>query len=242
MADLTDRQKQLLKSVVELYVKGGEPVSSELIEKAYDLGVSPATIRNEMVKLTDSGFLKQPHTSAGRVPTSMGFRVYINELMKEKEMSIIDEVAIRQQVLDQRAHFSRVLQVATRALAKKSGMLALAVNGNEVYYTGAANILDLPEFYDIDVTRFVLSMFDEFSILERIISLAQGTDKVHVIFGEETEFAPLRPTSFAFMDYEFGQGNAGVIGVIGPNRLNFPVVIPYLRYVGRVLEEVGRGV
>src|SRR5207253_444065 len=96
MTDLSDRQKDLLKAIVELYVKEGEPVGSQNVEKAYNLGVSPATIRNEMVKLTESGFLKQPHTSAGRIPTSMGFRVYIGELMKEKELPISAEVSIKE--------------------------------------------------------------------------------------------------------------------------------------------------
>lgn len=237
--DLSERQKQLLKSIIELYVKTGEPISSELIEKNYHIGVSPATIRNEMVKLTDSGYLKQPHTSAGRVPTSMGFRLYISELMKEKEVPVVDEVMIRQQVMDARTHFDRMVQEATRALAKKCNTLALSTNDGEVYYTGAAKILDLPEFFDIDVTRFILSLFDEGSVLQQILGLAQGVDPLHVIFGEETAYEYLRPTSFAFLNYG-GQEDNNIIGVIGPDRLNFPVVIPYLRYIGEVLSEAGR--
>lgn len=240
MADLGDRQRQLLKAIIELYVKTGEPVSSELIEKSYDLGISPATIRNEMVRLSDAGYLKQLHTSAGRTPTSMGFRFYINELMKEKELPVVDEVTIRQQVLDVRTQFNQMLQAATKALAKKCNTLALAVNGPDIYYTGAANILDIPEFYDIDVTRFVLSLFDECSILQQILNKASGDDVIHVIFGEETEYEYLRPTSFTFLDFSLGPQREGIIGVIGPNRLNFPVVIPYLRYIGEVLTEANR--
>lgn len=237
--DLTDRQKQLLKAIIELYVKSGEPISSDAIEKNCSLGVSPATIRNEMVRLTDLGFLKQPHTSAGRVPTALGFRLYISELMQEKQLSVVDEVSIRQQVLDARAEFDGMVQAATRALARKCGTLALAISGDNVYYTGAANILDLPEFYDIDVTRFVLSMFDEYSVLQKIIEMAQGAEALHIIFGEETEFEYLTSTSFAFLNFEIGT-HQGVIGVIGPNRLNFPVVIPYLKYIGGLLSEAGR--
>lgn len=238
--DLSDRQRQLLKAIIELYVKSGEPVSSELIEKNYNLGVSPATIRNEMVRLTDGGFLKQPHTSAGRAPTSMGFRFYINELMKEKELPVVDEVTIRQQLLDRRTQFNRMMEEAARALARKCNTLAVAVNDGDVYYAGAANILDLPEFFDIDVTRFVLSMFDEYSILEAVLKKAQGTEPLHVIFGEETDYEFLRPTSFAFINFESNLEHQGVIGIIGPDRLNFPVVLPYLRYVAEVLGEEKR--
>ncbi|OGE20161.1 hypothetical protein A3A14_01745 [Candidatus Daviesbacteria bacterium RIFCSPLOWO2_01_FULL_43_38] len=240
MTDLSERQKQLLTAIVELYVKTGEPISSDAIEKYHTLGVSPATIRNEMVRLTDAGFLKQPHTSAGRVPTAMGFRLYVKDLMKERQVPIVDEVNIRQELLDTRTEFDHMVQTATRALAKKCSTLALAINGNEIYYSGAANILDLPEFYDIDVTRFVLSMFDELSILQRVIDQAQGPEPLHIIFGEETGFEYLKPTSFAFLNFDAGSTRQGVIGVIGPNRLNFPLVIPYLRYIGSVLSEAGR--
>src|SRR3989344_3380098 len=102
MVDLTDRQKDLLKAIVELYVKTGEPIGSEVLDKEYNLGVSPATIRAEMVKLTQEGFLKQPHTSAGRIPTSMGFRLYIAELMKEKDMPVAAEVSIKEHLWQQR--------------------------------------------------------------------------------------------------------------------------------------------
>lgn len=240
MTDLSERQKQLLKAIIEIYVKTGEPVASDAIEKNYDLGVSPATIRNEMVRLTDAGFLKQPHTSAGRTPTSLGFRLYISELMKEKEVPVVDEVNIRQQVMDVRSEFDTMVKTATRALAKKCRTLAISVNGDDVYYAGAANILDLPEFYDIDVTRFVLSMFDEYSILQQVLDKATGSEPLHIIFGEETDFEYLRPTSFAFINFDNYLGTPGVIGVVGPDRLNFPVVLPYLKYVGNILAEASR--
>lgn len=241
MSDLSERQRQLLKAVIELYAKDGSPVGSESVEKHFDLGVSPATIRNEMVRLTDMGYLKQPHTSAGRIPTAIAFRVYINELMKEREVPVVDEVTIRQQVMEHKTAYERMLKEATKALAKKCGMLAMALDDEgELYYAGAANILDIPEFYDIDVARFVLSLFDEYPTLQQILGKAQGTEPLHIIFGEETEYEFLHPTSFAFLRYGSEGAHGGVLGVIGPARLNYPVVLPYLKYVGRVLTEAGR--
>ena len=240
MPDLSDRQRLLLKAIVEEYIDNAEPVGSEIVERKYNLGVSPATIRNEMVRLTDLGFLRQPHTSAGRVPTSIGFRFYIQELMKEKQLPVAAEVAIKEDMWQQRHQQDRLLSQAVRSLAQRCSMLGLAVDDQgQIFYSGAANILDWPEFYDIDVTRFVLSLFDEFPTLQQIIGKAVGNDPIHILFGEELEYEHLRTTGFVFTRYEMGQ-RGGVIGVIGPARMNFALIIPYIKYIKNLLYEAGR--
>ena len=119
-------------------------------------------------------------------------------------------------------------------------MLGLALDDEgQIFYAGAANILDWPEFYDIDVTRFVLGLFDELPTLREILGKATGLDPMHVLFGDELEFENLRPTGFVFTRYEMG-AKEGVIGVIGPARMNFPLIIPYVRYVKNLLFEAGR--
>lgn len=240
MVDLTDRQKALLKAIIEEYIESAEPVGSEIIERKYDLGISPATIRIEMVRLTDAGFLRQPHTSAGRVPTSMGFRLYVAELMKEKQMPVTAEVSIKEQMWQQRYKQERLLKEAVKSLAKQCDMLGLAIDSDlQVYYAGAANILDWPEFYDIDVTRFVLGLFDENPRLQEIIGRAQGSDPVHILFGEDMEFEYLRSTGFVFTRYELDPEKQGIIGVIGPARMNFPKVLPFVKYVRDLIVEAG---
>lgn len=234
--ELTDRQKELLRAVVEIYVRTGEPVGSENIEREFNLGVSPATIRNEMVKLTQEGFLKQPHTSAGRIPTSMGYRVYISELMKEKSLPVAAEVSLKTNLWQQRYKENQLLREAIKALAQRCQMLSLAVNGdNEVMYAGAANILDFPEFEDIDVTRFVLSLFDENPMLAQIIGKAVGSDPLHILFGEELGYRYLEATGFVFSKYEDREGRFGIIGVIGPARMNFSLVLPYVKYTSNLI-------
>lgn len=239
--DLTDRQRQLLKAVIELYVKNAEPVGSENVEKEYNLGVSPATIRHEMVRLTEMGYLKQPHTSAGRIPTSVGFRLYISELMKEKEMPVSAEVSIKEAIWQTRYHEQRLLREAVKALASKCRMLALGVDDEgDLYYAGAANILDFPEFEDIDVARFVLSLFDEYPMLQDIIGKAKGLEALHVLFGDEMGFEDLIPTSFVFCRFKGRGEHSGVVGVIGPARMNFPVILPYIKYTSKLIEEALR--
>lgn len=238
MSDLTDRQKDLLKAIIELYVKNGEPVGSENVEKAYNLGVSPATIRNEMVHLTEMGFLNQPHTSAGRTPTSMGYRIYISELMRERELPVAAEVSLKENLWQQRYKENSLLREAVKSLAFRCQMLALAVNEEgEMFYAGASRMLDWPEFADIDVTRFVLSLFDEYPMLKGIIGQAQGADPLHILFGDELGYEHLRPTSFVFSKYNAKEGREGIVGIIGPARMDFPVVIPYVKYVSNLVSQ-----
>ncbi len=241
MADLTDRQKALLKAIIEEYIENAEPVGSEVIERKHTLGVSPATIRIEMSKLTDMGYLRQPHTSAGRAPTSLGMRFYIQELMKEKTLPITAEVSIKEKMWQQRYKQERLIKEAVAALANRCDMLGLAIDDEgQLYYAGAANILDWPEFYDIDVTRFVLGLFDENPRLAEIIGRAVGADPIHILFGEDMEFEYLRPTSFVFTKYDVSTNKTGVIGVIGPARMNFSLVLPYVKYVRNLLNEAIR--
>lgn len=241
MAELSDRQRALLKAIIEEYIESAEPVGSEVIERKYNLGVSPATIRIEMGRLTENGYLRQPHTSAGRAPTSMGMRFYIAELMKEKQLPITAEVSIKEKLMSQRYKQERLLKEAVSALAERLDMLGLAIDdAGAVYYAGAANILDWPEFYDIDVTRFVLSLFDENPRLQEIIGRAVGPDPIHILFGEDMEFEYLRPTSFVFTKYDVREDKTGIIGVIGPARMNFPLVLPYVKFVRNLLNEAMR--
>jgi heat-inducible transcriptional repressor len=238
MADLTERQQALLKAIIEEYIEVAEPVGSEVIERKHDLGVSPATIRIEMSKLTDMGYLRQPHTSAGRTPTSMGMKFYIAQLMKEKTLPVSAEVSIKEQMWQERYKREKILKEAVCALAKRLDMMGLAIDEDgEVYYAGAANILDWPEFYDIDVTRFVLSLFDQNPRLQEIIGRAVGSDPIHILFGEDMEFEYLRPTSFVFTRYEAPNEKSGIVGVLGPARMNFPLVLPYVKYVSGLLSE-----
>jgi heat-inducible transcriptional repressor len=240
--DLTDRQRELLKAIVELHVKTGESVGSESVEKGANLGVSPATIRNEMVRLTEMGYLRQPHTSAGRVPTSMGYKIYIQELMKEKEMPVMAEVQMKQGMWQRRHQEQQMLREAAKSLANRCQMLAMAISEDgDLFYAGTSYILDFPEFEDIDVTRFVLSLFDEYPTLENIIGKAVGPDPMHILFGEDLGIENLLPTGFVFCRFiGRDESKSGVVGVIGPARMNFPVVLPYVRYTANVLEQAMR--
>src|SRR3989338_6863047 len=123
---LTARQTQILKAMIDEYMETAEAVGSENLEKKYNLGISPATIRNEMVVLTYLGYLRQPHTSAGRIPTPKAMKFYIDQLMEEKQMSLADEVKAKEEVMDAGNDFDELLDEATHALSHATQSLSVA--------------------------------------------------------------------------------------------------------------------
>src|SRR3989338_2404287 len=162
MEDLTPRQIDILRAIIQEYTETGDPVGSEILEKKYKLGVSPATIRNEMVELAKKNYLKKYHFSSGRIPSAKGFRFYIKHLMKEKELSTIDEVAYKNSIWDERDELHRLLSQATKVLAHRTGLLSLTTTSvGDLYYSGVSNLLDKQEFLNLDLSKNLFSLLDE---------------------------------------------------------------------------------
>ncbi len=239
MPDLTDRQLKILKYIIDEYIETAEPVGSVTLDKKHNLGVSPATLRNEMAELTTKGFLRQPHTSAGRTPTPMALKFYVQNLMQTKNLSVTDEVSIKEHVWDYRTEFEKALREATKELAIKTKSLAVASdNEGDTYYSGTANILDMPEFYDIDLTRSVLSLVDHFENINRIFERAGGESDIHILLGEDLGANTLNSCGVIFTRFGEGKKHQGAIGIIGPCRFNYSQVIPTVRYVGDLMDEI----
>lgn len=234
--NLSDRQVQILKAIIEEYIATAEPVGSETLEKKHNLGVSPATIRNEMVRLTDTGYLAQPHTSAGRSPTPTAMRYYVDHLMKPKDMSVAEEVAVKEKVWDYRQEVDKLLREATKTLAEKTRTLALtATKDGDLYYAGAANILDMPEFYDYELTHRLFAALDQFEFWWKV--LEANEDTFDIVLGEELEpHGLLSQCGFVYTKFKTPHVS-GAIGVVGPSRMNYAFVIPFVRYTGGLINE-----
>lgn len=241
MHDLTQRQVEILKSLIEEYIDTAEPVGSETLEKKHNLSASPATIRNEMVKLTSLGYLKKPHTSAGRIPTPDGMKFYVRQLMREKELSVAEEVALKEKVWDYREKEDKFLRALTKSLADRTKTLAIATTdeGN-TYFSGYANILDMPEFFDIDVTKTLLEGLDEIDLIQSIFGGVIGDEDIHILLGDELGPRLKGPYGCVFVHYKTPK-HAGEIGVIGPSRLNYTSIVPTVRYFGDLISEIAQG-
>lgn len=238
MEELTERQISILNAIIEEYIATAEPVGSETLEKKYNLGVSPATIRNEMVRLTQMKMLAQPHASAGRSPTPQALQYYVEHMMKPKNLSVAEEVSVKEKVWDYRQEMDKFLRETTKALAQKTKTLAFTATENgDLYYSGAANILDMPEFYDYELTHHLLSTLDQSDFWWELFSTRP--DPFDVLLGESFGSRSFL-NQCGVVYYKFSTPSlSGAVGVVGPSRLNYPYVIPVVRYVGSLIGDLG---
>ncbi|MBL7078475.1 hypothetical protein ISS42_02360 [Candidatus Shapirobacteria bacterium] len=244
MADLTSRQINILKAVVEEFIETAEPVGSESLEKKHNFGVCPATLRNEMAKMAQVGYLSKPHSSSGRLPTSMALKYYVRELMTPKKLSVAEEVGMKEKVWEKKHDFNSLLKEATRELSKRSRKMAMsATSQGGTYFSGMAHLLDEPEFLDIDVARMALELVDRVDYWLRIMdSLASSpidAGEARLLIGHDLGEALLEPCGFVFQEYETGPYK-GIIGVMGPARQRYCEVVPMVNYFAQLISEVAR--
>lgn len=239
MEGISTRQTQILKSIIEEYIETAMPVGSETIEKKYNLGVSPATIRNDMVSLTNQGFLMQPHSSAGRTPTPKALKFFVDQLMEEKKMSLADEVKAKEEVWDARDNLDDLMEEATQVLAERTGALAIGALGddNKYWHSGYSNIFSNPEFSDIALCENLFSMLEEAERLHHLFFGRDTLSPVEVLFGEELGWQDLSPIGAVTAHFKVGDKNAA-LGVVGPYRLSYPRIIPIVKYFGSMVSEI----
>lgn len=235
---LTERQIQILKVIIEEYIETALPVGSETLDKKYNLGVSPATIRNEMVKLTKKGFLNQPHTSSGRTPSPLALKYYVSNLLKQKELTVAEEVLVKQKIWDHRHELDKLLRQATNILSQRTKSLSLATTEEgDMCFSGAHYLLDTPEFFNLEVTRRLFCALDEFDFWHRLFFEDQPETEFRIIVGNELG-AQLEQCSLVCTRFKIPGHGQGTIGVIGSNRLDYGYIIPVVRYLGNLLTEI----
>lgn len=242
MQNLTQRQIEILKHLIEEYIETAQAVGSETLEKKRNISASPATIRNEMVKLTEMGYLQKPHSSSGRTPTSAGMKFYVNQLMKEKEISVTEEVELKEKVWDYRSQQQRLLKEVAKSLAKKTGAISIVTTDEgDFYCAGYSNILDMPEFFDIDLTRNLLSVIDEIDYFNNLFEGRVDDEDIHILLGEELGPRLSGPYGFVYGHFKTPKQTTGEIGVLGPTRLNYTYVVPAVRYFTNMVRDLAEG-
>lgn len=238
MIDLTARQVQILRAIIKEFIETADAVGSDTIDKKYDIGVSPATIRNEMSYLQEQGYLKKSHVSSGRMPTPRAMKLFVNELMKEKELSVADEVSAKEKVWESRDKIDRLFYETTKVLADKAKALSVALTDDRrLYQAGFSNLLQMPEFYDIQVMRSVLSLIEEAAIIDEIFNFEVSENPIQIVYGPELSRKNLDPIGMIYMRVKAGEHSCK-LGVIGSARFDYPYVIPMMKYFRGLIEEL----
>ena len=322
--ELSERKKKVLRSVVDLYIRTAEPVGSKAITELPDMNYSSATIRNEMAELTTMGYLEQPHTSAGRVPSAAGYRLYVDELMMDYRLSVDETKSITSAIEEKMNRVDKMVEKVAKLVSQATNLpaisaasrqggvtvlkfnllhsgtgsfiLVLTLTGDQVVnkliklpvqvsetelnlltallnatmtelpqeeftaelmekvmrsagaagslvpvivdftvealknhgstnlaVAGQAKLLGLPEYRDVDKAQRVLASIDE-DALSNLPAVMEGANGTKVIVGPENVADELKDTSVVMTKFDIGDGLQGMIGVVGPTRMDYAKV------------------
>ena len=240
---MSSRRLEILRAIVDEYVATQEPVGSKSIADHHGLGISPATIRNEMAILEDEGLITQPHTSAGRIPTDRGYRVFVDKLATVKPLSTAERRAI-ETFLDSSNDLEELLKRSAKLLADITKQVAvvtypiLGESREKLAISGTAHLARSGEDLGFTLSP-ILEALEEQVVLLRLLNEVHPT--VHVRIGSEQSETNLQSTSFVTVGYGADSAQLGAIGVLGPTRMDYAgsmaAVDAVARYVGRFINE-----
>lgn len=240
--EMTKRQEEILFAIIEEYAEIATPVGSVTLAKLFN--VSSATIRSEMARLEEYGYIAQPHTSAGRIPTDAGYRYYVNTLAEQPE-KVKSASAIPDERPPERG--SRVLELrinsqtradyairgAVDSLVELTGNLGLATIGDQLYISGISRLFTQPEFLDTARVQAVAELLDN---LEPWLREAAPGQPLSIFIGQENPIGKTSQVSLIISRFRSPFSDKSYIGVLGPTRQNYSRVMSLVRYAGDTLE------
>ncbi|MNQ90032.1 Heat-inducible transcription repressor HrcA [compost metagenome] len=214
------------------------PVGSVMLAKLFN--VSSATIRSEMVRLEEMGLIAQPHTSAGRVPTDQGYRLYVNSLTEahaggEEAGPDRSTRAIEARVQTHGDRADRAIRSAVDSLVELTQNLGLATIGDQLYMSGMGNLFSQPEFLRGDHTQAVARLLDN---LEPWLREAAPNEPLNVYIGSENPIGKASGATLIISRFRSPYSDNSYIGVLGPTRQSYGKVMRLVRHAGAMLEEV----
>jgi transcriptional regulator of heat shock response len=234
-----DRKQKVLKAIVKHFINTAEPVGSQTILVSYKFTVSPATIRNDMASLEKEGLIYQPHTSAGRVPTDHGYRVFIDEMAdyeeaRKKAVQALTKVRTAYKV----EKVKNKIYDAVELIARSTDNVSFAtLPGSRTFYLGLANVLRQPEFLNDSIRASqVIEVLEKHDRFVGILHDLAITDKVRTFVGKENIIEQIQSCSLMVTKYDI-EGFNGFFGILGPTRMNYPYNTVIIEEVKKLLER-----
>ncbi|MEK7561334.1 MAG: transcriptional regulator [Patescibacteria group bacterium] len=232
---MTDRQSKLLQAIVEQYAEVAAPVGSSLLARVF--GVSSATVRAEMAELEHLGFITQPHTSAGRIPTDKGYRFYVNQIAEPSTGESLTQNRA-QRALSARVASGGLPEQTIRntvdTLVELTHNLGLATIGEQLYMSGLSNLFGQPEFMQTSQVQQVARLLDN---LEPWLYEAAPNQPLSVYIGQENPVGGGAGCSLIISRFRSPFSDSSYIGVLGPTRQSYRDVMALVGRAGKTLEE-----
>jgi heat-inducible transcriptional repressor len=232
---MTERQQSILSAIVEQYAEVASPVGSSLLAKAFK--VSSATIRADMAELERHGFITQPHTSAGRIPTDKGYRFYVNTINSGSRLALPEgrgERALAARVQSAGAP-ERMIRNAADTLVELTHNLGLATIGPQLYMSGLSNLFGQPEFINGMQVQQVAQLLDN---LEPWLREAAPNEPLSVYIGSENPIGRAAGCTLIISRFRSPFSDRSYIGTLGPTRQSYRDVMQLVSRAGQELEEV----
>jgi heat-inducible transcriptional repressor len=334
---LNERESAILGALVYEYITSGKPVGSRSFVQKYSFSISPATMRNTMFDLERLGYLKSPHTSAGRIPTDKGYRYYVDSMIDTYDFLVNGKIKVKEEFIKREVQLDRIFESLTRTISlaskyagvvlspkpdftvvkhielvlldnneimaimvTRSGIvinkrviistnvtqdelykcskfltselggyslmeikkgvidglrerlpkdeqsqmamdiaqLALAESEEpDIYVDGVENLLHIPEMIESERLRSLLHLIEEKKVLRKIMEKTMESEGVYTLIGEEIREAEVSGCSIVSTSYKIGNKNVGVVGIIGPTRMDYEKVVPLIDYTGKLFSD-----
>lgn len=234
--DLTERQKEILMAVIKEFMKDASEVGSLCILEKYDLGVSSATIRNEMVRLMNLGLLEKSHVSSGRLPTDQALRLYVSKYINRDALNPLVSVEIRQEIFRERFSKDTIVRIILDILSREAEALAFIIFDNDIRSYGISNLLKYEEFKNIKRIETIVNIVEDDSFLKNLVQEYTGSG-VSLLIGQESGIDNLANCALAFTRIPFWETNEAYVGVLGSKRMEYSTVLPVLNEIRETLEK-----
>lgn len=235
---MLERHIKILEAIIESFIETANPVGSKYLVERYQIDVSPATIRNDMALLEQAGFIMQPHTSAGRIPTGLGYRFFVDQFLKTRQAKIHLQDYFEEQkklYLEERAKEKvyDAIAVLTRVIPNIG--FASIPGKSMTFYLGLANLLKQPEFTNnLAGTAKIIELLEE-NFFDKLNELPLDNG-VKIFIGEENIIPAIQSCSLMATRYKT-KGYEGIIGILGPIRMDYAYNSIALEYAGKMIRD-----
>ena len=230
----------MLAALIEEYVARALPVGSRTLTERYRFGVSPATIRNELSALEEEGYISQPHTSAGRIPTDYGYRTFVDGLIESGQVSnSVEDAEALGNLRDSANELDDLLERTSAALARFTDCLSIVSGAEQAHpcRLGIMSLMRQPEFAYTEALLPIMQVLEDDTILLHVLdTTAPSGDGPHVRIGSENEAEQLSGVSVVACRYGCGP-DGGIVAVIGPTRMDYNKALTAVRIASKALGE-----